>query len=43
MIKLTPELQEKIERSGGKIIEITLEDLSKATPHPGPPIATNNK
>jgi hypothetical protein len=31
MIKLTPELKAKIERSGAKIIPITLEDLQKAT------------
>lgn len=32
MIKATPELIEKIQQGGGKIINITLADLSKAKP-----------
>lgn len=36
MMPLTPELLKKIEDSGAKIIEITLEDLQRAVPSDGP-------
>ena len=36
MIPLTPELLKKIEDSGAKIIEITLDDLQRAVPIEGP-------
>jgi len=32
MIKLTPELKSQIEKSGKRLIPITLEDLAKAKP-----------
>ena len=32
MIKLTPELKERLEKQGVKFIRITLEDLAKAKP-----------
>ena len=37
MLKLTPELEQKIEESGIPIVEITLQDLLQAKPTTNPP------
>jgi len=43
MIPLTKEMQEKIERSGAKIIDITLADLSKAEISGPPKLSQRSK
>lgn len=43
MMKLTKEMREKIERSGAKIIDITLADLAKAKVSKPPKLNQRNK